>query len=128
MNTSALALEFRRKMARNYIAEGHTQAETAKYFHVSRTSVKRWADAKSLDATKATGRKQIVPRQKILALLEAGPLEMKRWTGTRLSRAIDQKFGVRYHPDHCIRILSEWRSHRVPASQDSSAARTEVFI
>ena len=111
-------MESRRLMAAQDLQTGLSQSQIARKFGVSRTTASRWYRALSgkgieaLRKRRAPGRPSRLTRDQLAEvsrLYETGPraagFESDRWTTTRFAHAIQQKFGVRYDPDHVGRIM-----------------------
>jgi transposase len=124
MDTSAESIltrdemESRRLMAAQDLQNGLTQSQIARKFGVSRTTASRWYRAlngrgiEALRKRRAPGRPSRLTAEQFTEvgrLHEAGPraagFENDRWTTTRFAHAIEQRFGVRYDPDHVGRIM-----------------------
>jgi transposase len=91
------------------------ESEVARRFDISHASVNRWVRVLAQPGSKGlqrTGRKPGLST-KDLKRLEQGLLkgpealgyETSLWTLARVSRLIEQEFGVRYHKGHAWRIL-----------------------
>src|SRR5262245_58751715 len=119
-------LERRRRRAVQLLEQGEAPAVIARIFGVRPTSLHRWRrmarQQHGLDAKPATGaRRRLTDLQlrELEALLRQGatahgfPNEM--WTAARVARIIDRHFGIRYHPDHVLKLLKRrlhWTCHK----------------
>ena len=114
-------LEERRKDAVQLMLKGDIRrTELAESLGVSYTSIKNWWNAfedngnsfEALMSKKREGRRPRMNRQQLRRLermLLKGPmefgLETDLWTTERVAWLIEQKFGIKYHPDHVRKIL-----------------------
>ena len=111
-------MESRRLMAAQDLQKGLSQSQIARKFGVSRTTASRWYRALSgkgmeaLRKRRAPGRPSRLTSEQLTEatrLYQAGPraagFDSDRWTTTRFAHAIQQRFGVRYDPDHVGRIM-----------------------
>jgi transposase len=121
-------LEERRKKAVQMVLAGHSKSEVARAVGVSRTSVKNWCRAyadggggrgrgkkKTLDAlnsrkhtgrpSKMTGKQLDKLGNMLLKGAEHYGYEVDLWTTERVAALIEDKFDIRYHPDHVRKIL-----------------------
>lgn len=102
--------------------EGRRVIDIARELDVTRGSVNRWLqwyDAAGLDGLKTLKSAGPEPRlssaqQKELSeLIEAGPLaagyQSGVWTGPMIGDLINDRFGVRYHPQSVPRLLNQLR-------------------
>jgi transposase len=115
---SAEVLEARRQRAATLLERGSGIREVARQVGAAPSSVKRWKDLiekggkEALMAKPHPGRTpRLSPEQRkeLLGLLLEGPLAHgyanQLWTLPRIARAIEDHFGVRYHPAHVWKIL-----------------------
>ena len=115
---SPAELERRRLRAIDLLREGHQPVEVARMVGVDRRSVRRWKAAfqkegvEGLRARPAPGRPPRLSceaKKELAEALSAGPIasgfSTELWTCPRVARLIDERFGVRYHPDHVCRLL-----------------------
>jgi transposase len=126
MKTPSLAptdwREWRRLRALDLKREGWYQRDIAAAFGVAEETVSRWlararqGGAEALLARPAAGHPpRLSPEQKRLIpeFLWHGPeaygFHGDVWTCARISRVIEEEFGVRYHKDHVGRLLKELR-------------------
>jgi len=111
-------MESRRLMAAQDLQKGLSQSQIARKFGVSRTTASRWYRALSGKGIEALRKRRAPGRPSRLSLdqltevsriYQAGPrtfgFDTERWTTTRFADAIQQRFGVRYDPDHVGRIM-----------------------
>jgi|SRR5579863_9569212 len=118
-------MERRRIEAGKDMLKGFPQAGVPRKFGVSRTTASRWHFAlaanglESLRGRKSAGRRsRLVPGQKaqIIEILEGGAsllgFASNRWTGARLARVIEERFGVEYSPDYVGHLMGKLRPHR----------------
>lgn len=111
-------MECRRLMAAQDLQTGLSQSQVARKFGVSRTTASRWHRAlngkgvEALRKRRAPGRPSRLSTEQlhgVADLYQAGPraagFDSDRWTTMRFADAIQQKFGVRYDPDHVGRIM-----------------------
>jgi len=113
-------LEERRKNAVKMVLDGATKSEVARSVGVSLTSVKNWCRTyleggeklDALDAMKHTGRKSRMSGRQLDRLgnmllkgAEHYGYEVDLWTTERIAALIEEKFKIRYHPDHVRKIL-----------------------
>ncbi len=111
-------LERRRFRALALLQQGLSPVEVAQRVGVNRRSVRRWNSAarrqgrEALRAQSAAGRpsrlssraRQQLERALLRGAQAAGfPTDL--WTCPRVAQLIQQRFGVRYHPDHVCRLL-----------------------
>jgi transposase len=114
-------LEHRRLLAVQPVLEGHSAGEVAEFLDVDPRSVRRWAAAhrqggeQSLLSGSSPGRppKSTVTQEEIVRRwLADSPTQhgsdTELWTAPRLSRLIQEGFGVRLNP----RYLSAWLRDR----------------
>ncbi len=112
------ALATRRRKAGRLFEQGHSQAEVAHRFGVSRVSAKRWYDAWSragsegLKSTGPLGRRPELEESEWLEVeqvLLAGPrlagFDADLWTLRRVAEVIESTTGVAFHPGHVWRLL-----------------------
>ena len=112
------ALERRRMEAVRLLRAGLSQSEVARAVGVHRQSVSRWArelkqsGVRGLRKAKHTGRPpKLSPDQlrDLESALKRGPEALGfatgLWTASRVRDLIESRTGVRYHPDHVLRIL-----------------------
>ena len=114
-------LEERRRNAVQIMLKADMQrTDLAESLGVSYTSIKNWWNQfedngnslEALTSKKHTGRHPRMNRQQLRRLermLLKGPMEFgfetDLWTTERVSKLIEEKFGIHYHPDHVGRIL-----------------------
>jgi transposase len=128
-------MESRRLLAAQDLQAGLAQADVARKYRVSRTTVSRWnreMNTKGVEALRkrlAPGRPSKLTADQLATAVEiyqAGPisagLDSPRWTTARFADAIFTRLGVRYDPDHVSRIMHRLglRERRSP---ERSAAR-----
>lgn len=122
------ALEKRRFQAIKLLEKADlNQSEVARRLRVCRQTVSRWAEefrTSGREALKGAGRAGRKPeltevdRDRLQALLVQGPetlgYETPLWTCTRVAHLIENEFGVKYHPGHVWKILSDlgWSCQR----------------
>lgn len=115
------ALEERRRNAVQLMLKGDVQrTELAESLRVSYTSIKNWWNMfedngnslEALSSKKREGRRPRMNRQQLRRLermLLEGPMkfgfETDLWTTERVASLIEEKFGIKYHPDHVRKIL-----------------------
>jgi putative transposase len=112
--------ERRKKAVQMVLDDGTSKSEVARTVGVSLTSVKNWcrtyADGgkafDALDSRKHTGRPSRMSGPQLdrlgnMLLLGAEHYgyEVDLWTTERIAALIEEKFGIRYHPDHVRKIL-----------------------
>ena len=115
---SAEALEVRRRLAGRLLQEGKGVRETARLVGASPSSVFRWKSAleegglEALAAKPHPGRPaRLTAEQKeaLLEILRQGPLAAgfatDLWTLARVTKVIENHFGVKYHPGRVWHIL-----------------------
>lgn len=111
-------LEIRRRTAVALRKQGLTVRQVAKQMKCAPSSVTRWTQAidqegeSGLDSKpQAGGHSRMTEAQKreLQRLLVAGPraagFHNELWTLSRVARAIEDKFGIRYHVSHVHRLL-----------------------
>jgi putative transposase len=111
-------MESRRLMAAQDLQTGLSQSQIARKFGVSRTTASRWNRALSGKGVEALRKRRAPGRpsrltaeqlQDVSTIYQAGPrsagFESDRWTTMRFAHTIEQRFGVRYDPDHVGRIM-----------------------
>ena len=111
-------LERRRRRAIDLLREGHPPVEVARVVGVDRRSVRRWNAAfkkegeEGIRAKPSPGRPPRLNREAKEDLVEAlteGPIASgfptELWTCPRVAHLIEERFGIRYHPDHVCRLL-----------------------
>ena len=111
-------MERRRLEAAEDLQNGITQARVARKFGVSRTTASRWHRTMEgqgiarLRKRKAPGRPSRLLSSQLVEVREmfaAGPrtfgFDTDRWTTGRLAQAIEQRFAIRYDPDHVGRLM-----------------------
>lgn len=114
-------LEERRKKAVQMVLAGRSKSEVARAVGVSRISIRNWCRAyadgggKALDtlnSRKHTGRPSRMTGKQLDKLgnmllrgAEHYGYEVDLWTTERVAALIEDKFGIRYHPDHVRKIL-----------------------
>jgi putative transposase len=112
--------ERRKKAVQMVVVDGVSKSEVARTIGVSLTSVKSWCRVYAeegetfdgLDARKHTGRPSRMTGQQLDRLgnmllkgAEHYGYEIDLWTTDRVASLIEEKFGIRYHPDHVRKIL-----------------------
>ena len=121
-------LENRRIAAAEDLRDGMRPGLVGMKHGVSRTTIARWqrtirtGGLAKLKATYATGRpRKLTPEQlaEIPALFEAGAR-----TAKQLAFEIEQRFAVRYDPDHILRLMYELKL-RQPKKRTPAALVTE---
>lgn len=141
---SPVELERRRLRAMDLLREGLPPIEVARAVGVDRRSVRRWKAAfreeglEGIRAKPAPGRPPRLSREAKEELAEAlteGPIAngfpTELWTCPRVAHLIEQRFGVRYHPDHVCRLLhslgwSPQKLQRRAQERDEDAIRRWV--
>jgi putative transposase len=105
--------------AARLLHRGVRQAEVARRLHVSRESVRRWADqiakhgsAEALKKAGRAGRKAglgVAELARLEAILKSGPekagFPSGLWTLERIGQVIGKEFQIEYHPGHVWWIL-----------------------
>jgi putative transposase len=122
-------MERRRLEGARDLLDGLSQSQVARKFGVSRTTASRWRRAldsngvEALRKRKASGRPtRLTPGQfsELNAVYAAGPqssgFAAARWTTRLFALAIEERFGVRYDPDHVGRLIHKL-GLRAPDSQ-----------
>ena len=117
---SARELEVRRQIGARLLQEGKGVCEVARLVEASPSSVSRWKQAleeggmEALKSKPNRGRRaRLTPEQKksLEQVLLEGPraagFATDLWTLARVAQAIEQVFGVRYHPGHVWYILRD---------------------
>lgn len=115
---SAEVLEERRRLAARMLDQRYTVAEVMAAVGASESSVKRWKRAVregGLEALKAKPhagkpwRLTADQRQELVPILLGGAraagFANELWTCSRVAQVIEQRFGVKYHPDHVWKVL-----------------------
>jgi putative transposase len=112
--------ERRKKAVQMVVVDGRPKEDVAKVFGASLTSVNNWYRAyvkggnalDALNSGKHTGRPSRMSGRQLdnLAnmLLEGAEYhgyEVDLWTTERIAALIEEKFEIRYHPDHVRKIL-----------------------
>jgi putative transposase len=112
--------ERRKKAVRMIVVDGASKGEVAKVVGVSLTAVKNWCRAyakgeegfDALNSGKHTGRPSRMDGRQLDRLgnmllkgAEHYGYDVDLWTTKRVASLIEEKFGVRYHPDHVRKIL-----------------------
>jgi transposase len=133
-------MERRRLAAAQDLLEGCPQSSVARKFGVSRTTASRWCRAlrnsgvESLRKRKAPGRPNRLNAQQLEELVDmfvAGPrscgFPADRWTSTRLTQAIQERFGVRYDPDHVGRLMHRLHLAHREAPQERAAGAASPY-
>lgn len=119
-------LEQRRFLAAKDIESGLSQAEIARKFKVSESSVSRWVKSikeegkDGLKRRKPTGRNTKLSEEQKMELVqilikgatESG-YQTDAWTGKRVSDIIEKRFGVEYHFKHMPRLLRKLGFRRI---------------
>src|SRR5690242_270738 len=130
---SAERLEERRRLAVGRVLAGYEPQEVADFLGIEVRSVYRWLAAwrqsgeAGLAALSGRGRPAKLAADQaeaILSWLACDPQEFgfatPRWTAPRLAQAIQEKFGVRFHP----RYLNAWlQDHGISPQIPSRVAR-----
>jgi transposase len=111
-------MESRRLEAAEELLRGVRQSHVARKYGVSRTTASRWyrtletQGVERLHKRKAPGRPSRLTSSQLDEVggiyslgARAFGFETDRWTTTRLARAIEMRFGVRYDPDHVGRLM-----------------------
>jgi transposase len=136
-------MESRRLMAAQDLQTGLSQSQVARKFGVSRTTASRWNRALSgkgveaLRKRRAPGRPSRLTAEQLAGAAEiyqAGPraagFDSDRWTTMRFAEAINQRFGVRYDPDHVGRIMHRLglrsRARKAPMETPNVAVMPEL--
>ena len=137
-------MERRRLAAARDLRAGPSQADVARKYGVSETSVSRWARRLrdgGLEALRATKAKRPGPRLskadlgRLRALLIEGAAahgwSTDLWTTKRIAALIEREFGVRYHFNHMGRLLRRlgftWTKPRRVA-REKDAARKDAWL
>ena len=138
---TAVALESRRRLAADLLADGKTAAEVADILQVSGSSVRRWRSAWTKGGVEALASKpHLGPepkltnarRRQLLRILMRGARAAgygtELWTCERVARVVSKHFGIEYHPDHLGRVLrsSGWtpqKPERRARERDEQAIR-----
>ncbi len=115
---TAASLEARRRLAVDLLQRGKTTAEVAEIVQVPASSVRRWRAAwkrggeAALAAKPHPGSKPKLSasrQQQVLRILTRGAraagYDTELWTCQRVAEVVEQRFSVKYHPDHLGRIL-----------------------
>jgi transposase len=123
---SAAELERRRKRAVQAVADGQPRSTVAEVFGVHPKTVARWVRL-SRQPGGLNSRPQHGPTpaltdadlRRLEVLLAKGAKahgwHNQLWTAARVSRLIDHRFGVRYHPEHVRKVLKRrlgWTSQK----------------
>lgn len=134
-------MEQRRLSAAADLRAGVRQADVARKYGVSETSVSRWAMAlregglEALRARKADGpeaRLSEDDRRRLAALLVRGATAQgwstDLWTTKRVAKLIEREFGVRYHYNHVGKLLhamgfTSQKPRRVAREKDEDRKR-----
>jgi len=113
-------LEDRRKRAVQMVIDGVSKSDVARAVGVSLTSVKNWHRAyvkggnrmDTLNPGRHTGRPSRMTGKQLERLgnlllegAEHHGFEADLWTTERVAALIEEKFGIKYHPDHVRKIL-----------------------
>jgi transposase len=111
-------LERRRLRASDLFGEGLNNSEIGRRLKVPNQTVSRWrkqfqsGGAAALAKAGRAGRKPSLndtQMDELVEVLRRGPevygYETPLWTCARVSHAVDQEFGVEYHPGHVWKIL-----------------------
>ncbi len=121
------ALQDRRLKAAKFFDKGLGPAEVARRCNVTCQSATRWhADwrrggKEALRKAPKAGRParlQSGQVEELKAALKEGPgshgFATELWTAERVARVIQNRFGVKYHPDHVCRLLGQigWSCQR----------------
>jgi transposase len=126
MRRDFVGLERRRMTAARLLEKGYTEAEVARRVGAHRQSVNRWGKALKAGrlGLRRAGRAGRRPKLsegdlfKIDAALKRGPeafgYETALWTAPRVTKLIEQEWGVRYDPSQVWRILRKlgWSCQR----------------
>jgi transposase len=128
-------MERRRLEAAQDLLNGVTQARVARKFGVSRTTASRWyrmlvsQGVERLHKRKAPGRPSRLTSDQMTELAgmfahgaRACGFADGRWTTGRLAKAIEERFGVHYDPDHVGRLM-----HRLGLRAPSITGRLEPY-
>ena len=133
-------LEQRRIQAGQLLLRGVRQSEVANRLHVSRETVRRWADKVGeggLDALKNAPRLgrpaglNAAQRQELALLLQQGAMAQgfasDGWSLTRVRQLIERQFGRRYSDVQVWRILGSlgW-SHQQPAMAARRSSKSRM--
>jgi putative transposase len=115
-----VALEQRRLKAARLLEQGYAEAEVARQVGVHRQSVNRWAKALAASgraglrrANRAGRRPKLSPAdlRRLEQCLKQGPEQFGYvtglWTLARVTKLIEQQFGVRHDPSQVWRILRQ---------------------
>jgi putative transposase len=112
--------ERRKKAVQMIVVDGRRKEDVAKAIGASLTSVNNWYRTyvkrgntlNALNAEKHTGRPSRMSGQQLDRLgnmllrgAEHYGYEIDLWTTERVAALIEEKFGIRYHPDHVRKIL-----------------------
>ena len=112
-------LERRRRRAAQLLESGESPTTIAKFLACSRSSVYRWKDdaragPRGLAAKPHPGRPRLLTDEQLPQLermLLKGPTahgwSTHLWTGARIALLIKRRFGVRYTPDHALRVVKK---------------------
>ena len=112
-------LEKRRLQAIRLLKEGKEPAEVARWLGASKSSVSRWRDVYR-ESGKSGLRPKPIPgrpprlsksqKARLVEWLLRNPLaygyDTDIWTLKRVARLIENRFRVRYHPNHVWRLLT----------------------
>lgn len=117
---TAQQLEWRRRQAIRLLKAGTALSAIARAVGASVSSVFRWAEAyrkqglHGLRPRPTPGRPSslsVAQKKRLAALLMKGPLtrgyQTDLWTLKRVAQLIHQQFGVRYHPCHVWKLLTQ---------------------
>ena len=116
---TAAELEIRRQIGGRLLLQGRKLREVAEACDVNISSVKRWKEAIRRDGLKALVSKGSPPGREsrlndaqeaqLIDILLGGPLNAgfhnDLWTCRRVGQVIENRFGIRYHPDHVRKVL-----------------------
>jgi transposase len=128
-------MEARRAAAYHMLAANEvTQAEVARSFGVTRTTVCRWARevaaGESPERHYTPGRPPLLDWRGRAAEIRELCEERSRWTSGTFAKMIEERFGVSYNHDHAHRIMRELGIPRIhqwrPADQRRRRRRTTM--
>lgn len=113
-------LEKRRRLAVQLLKSGRTLAAVAPSVHASVSSIFRWWQAYQRDGLRGLRSKPTPGRppklsrtqkRDLVRILTTGPRQRgyvtDLWTLRRVTQVIHQEFGVRYHPAHVWKVLTQ---------------------
>src|SRR5271154_6379933 len=119
-------LERRRCRAVQLVDQGEAPAVVARILGVEATSLHRWRrmarKGQSLHAKPATGAKRKLSDMQLRELetlllqgTTAHGFPNELWTSARVALVIERRFGIKYHPDHALKLLKQrlhWTCHK----------------